>query len=84
MEVREEDLLQIREADRRPLQLPLRPLAAVEKETLAATAHEQRRGAALRGRHRGSGAEEDDVEVHPAILGTQDSIHGVAAPISGE
>ena len=44
MEVREEDLLQVGQADRRPLQLPLRPLAAVEEEPLAAAPHEQRRG----------------------------------------
>jgi len=71
MEVREEDLLQVGQPDRRPLQLPLRPLAAVEEEPLAAAPDDQGRRPALRGRHRGGGAEEDDVEVHPAILGTQ-------------
>ena len=70
MEVREEDLLQVGQADRRPLQLPLRPLAAVEEEPLAAAPHEQGRRAALRGRHRSGGAEEDDVEIHRAILGS--------------
>jgi hypothetical protein len=69
VEVREEDLLQVGQADSRPLQLPLRPLAAVEQEPLAATPDDQRRRPALRGRHRSGCAEEDDVEVHPAILG---------------
>ena len=69
VEVREEDLLQVGQADRRALQLPLRPLAAVEEEPLAAAADEQRRRPALRGRHRGGRAEEDDVEIHAAILG---------------
>ena len=44
VEVREEDLLQVGQADRRALQLPLRPLAAVEEEPLAAAPDEQRRG----------------------------------------
>ena len=71
VEVREEDLLQVGQADRRPLQLALRPLAAVEQEPLAAAPDEERSRGALRRRHRGSRAEEDDVEVHPAILGTR-------------
>ena len=68
VEVREEDLAQVDEADRRAQQLPLRALAAVEEQALAAAADEQRRGAALGRRCRAGGAEEDDVEVHAARL----------------
>ena len=71
VEVREEDLLQVGQADRRALQLALRPLAAVEEKPLAAAPHEQCRRSTLRRGHRGGRAEKDDVEVHPAILGTQ-------------
>ena len=71
VEVREEDLLEVGQADRRALQLPLRPLAAVEEEPLAAAADEHRRGSALRGRHRRGGTEEDDVEIHAAIVGSR-------------
>jgi hypothetical protein len=70
VEVREEDLLQVGQADRRPLQLSLCPLAAVEEEPLAPAPDEQRGRPALRGRHRGGRAEEDDVEVHAAIVGS--------------
>ena len=69
VEVREEDLLQVREPDRRPLQLPLRSFAAVEQEAFAATPDEQRRGTALCRRHRRGRTEEDDIEIHAAILG---------------
>ena len=69
MEVREEDLLEIRQADGRALQLSLRSLAAVEQKPLAAAADENRRRCALRGRRCRGRAEEDDVEIHPAILG---------------
>ena len=68
VEVREEDLAQLDQADRRAQQLPLRALAAVEQEPLAAAAHEERRRRPLRGRHRAGGAEEDDVEVHGPIV----------------
>ncbi len=67
--VREEDLAQVDEPDLGPQQLPLRPLAAVDEQTLAAAPDEQRAGRALGGRHRAGRAEEDDVEVHPASLG---------------
>ena len=64
VEMREEDLLEVGQPDVRALQLPLRPLGAVEEQPLAAAAHEQRGRRALRGRHRGGGAEKDEVEVH--------------------
>ena len=44
VEVREEDLAQVDEADRRAQQLALRPLAAVEEQPVAAAADEQRGG----------------------------------------
>ena len=64
MEVRDEHLAQLDEADRRAQHLPLRALAAVEQEPLAAAAEQQRRGGALGRRNRARGAEEDEVEVH--------------------
>ena len=69
MEVREEDLVQVDEADVRAQQLALRALAAVEEQPLAAAADERGGGSAARGRHRAGRAEEDDVEVHAASLG---------------
>src|SRR5579862_1315794 len=48
--VREEDLLEIRQADGRALELSLRPLAAVEEKPIAAAADEHGCRAALRGR----------------------------------
>src|SRR5262249_47204645 len=72
VEVREEDLLEVREPDHRPLQLPLRAFRAVEEEALAAAPYEQPRGCAMRCRHRRRGAEEDEVEVHRlAIVGSR-------------
>ncbi len=41
VEVREEDLVHVHEPDRRTQELALRPLAAVEKQSLAAAAQEQ-------------------------------------------
>ena len=69
VEVRDEDLVQVDEADRGPEQLALRPFGAVEEESVAATAYEQSRGSPLRGRHRPGRAEEDEVEIHAPILG---------------
>ena len=68
VEVREEDLVEVDEPDRRAQQLALRPLAAVEEQPLAAAADEQRARRALRGRRARRGAEEDDVEVHRAAI----------------
>jgi hypothetical protein len=50
VEVRDEDLLQLDEADVAAEQLALRPLGAVEEQLLPATAHEGRRKRTLRGR----------------------------------
>ena len=64
MEVREEDLAQLDEADVRAQELPLRALGAVEQQPLAAAPDERRGRRALGGRHRAGRPEEDDVEVH--------------------
>ena len=64
VQVREEDLLELRQADGRALELPLRSLGAVEEQPLAAAPEEERRRRAPRGRHRRRGAEEDEVEIH--------------------
>ena len=64
VEVREEDLAQVDEADVRAQQLSLRPLAAVEEQPVAAAADEQRRRRAARGRRAARRAEEDEVEIH--------------------
>ena len=63
--VGQEDLAHVDEADARPQQLALCPLAAVEEQPLAAPAYERGGDAAPSGGRRGGGAEEDDVEVHP-------------------
>src|SRR3954454_18582642 len=63
MEVREEHLLQVHEADRAQ-ELALGALAAVEQELLAAATDQGGREAAPGCGRRAGGAEEDDVEVH--------------------
>ncbi len=64
VEVREEDLVELDQADVRAEELPLRPLAAVEEQLLATAPHERGGRSAASGRHRAGRAEEDDVEVH--------------------
>ncbi len=64
VEVRDEDVVEVDEADVRAEQLPLRPLAAVEEQPLSPAAHERRGGGTSRGRCRPGRPEEDDVEVH--------------------
>ena len=51
VEVGQEDLLEIDEADVATQQLPLRSLRAVEEQPVAATAHERRAERPLRRRH---------------------------------
>src|SRR4029077_1415315 len=70
VEVREEDLLEAGRADARPRELPLRSLGAVEEQSLAAAPEQDRRRRALRRRHRCGRTEEDEVEVHAAIVGS--------------
>ncbi len=68
MVVREEDLPEVEEADARAQQLALRAFPAVEEQALASAAHERGSHAPPRGGRGGRGAEEDDVEVHRAIV----------------
>ena len=67
VEVRDEDRVEIAQADR-PQQLALRTFAAVEQQALAAAPQEQRRQPAARGRCRAGGADEQDVEIHQSSI----------------
>ena len=64
MEVREEDLLELDQADVRPQELALRPFRAVEEEPVPAAPDERGRQCALGGRHGAGRPEKDDVELH--------------------
>ncbi len=64
MIVREEDLLEVYEADVAAQELALRALRAVEEKALAAAADEGCGESTLRRGHRTRRAEEYDVEVH--------------------
>ena len=68
MEMGQEHLAQLHEADVAAEELALRPFGAVEEQALAA-ATDERRGRCALGRRRGAGRpEEDDVEIHGAGL----------------
>ena len=69
VEVRHEDLAELHEADRGPQELALRSLGAVEQQAVAASAREECRRRPLGGRHRSSGAQENEVEIDGPILG---------------
>ena len=69
VEVRQEDLVELDQADVRAQELPLRALAAVEEQLLPAAPDERGGRSAASGRHRAGRAEEDDVEIHAASLG---------------
>ena len=62
--VGQEDLAEVDQPERRPEQLALCALGAVEEQAFAAAADEQRGGRTIGRRHRAGRAEEDDVEVH--------------------
>ena len=64
VEMGDEDLLHVDEADARSQQLALGSLGAVEQEPVAAAPDECRGRRALRRRRRACRAQEDDVEVH--------------------
>ena len=64
--VAEEHDVEIDEADLRAQQLALRALAAVEQDAIAAAPDQRRGGRAAGRRRRARGAQEDDVQVHPA------------------
>ena len=82
VEVREEDLPQLHEPDRRAEQLPLGAFRAVEEEPLAAAPDEESRRRTLGGRHRAGRAEEDEVEIHGPILGFGPSRQAALQPIA--
>ena len=63
MEMGQEHVREIRQADRRD-QLPLRALTAVEQDPVSASAHQHRRQSAAGRRGRTAGAGEEDREVH--------------------
>ena len=63
VQVREEDVGQVGEADRAH-ELALRALAAVDQDALAAAPDEQRRKAAARRRNRARGAREEERQIH--------------------
>ena len=64
VEVRQEHVGQVRQADHGAHQLALRPFGAVDQQPVAAATEQQRGRSAARGRRRPGGAKEDDVEVH--------------------
>src|SRR5437764_127642 len=64
----EKDLTQVDQTDRRRQELPLRSFPAIEQQSLATAAHEQRRRAAERGRHRPGRAEKDEIEIHATSM----------------
>src|SRR5439155_26001391 len=66
--VRDEDLIEVGQADRRAHQLPLRALAAIEEQPITPTPDEQRRRGAGGGRGAARRAEKDEIEVHAPIL----------------
>ena len=67
VEVGEEDLLEVDQADRAQ-ELALGALAAVEQQPVAAAADERRGQPALRRGRRAGGSEEQDVQIHGPIL----------------
>ena len=79
VKVREEHLSELRQTDRRAHELALRSLGAIEEEPVAAVADEGGRRAPLSGWARPGRAEEDDVQIHAAILDSR-RVHGPARP----
>ena len=67
VKVREEDVLDVRQADGAQ-QLALRALAAVDQQPVAAAPDQHARRRALHGRHRAGRAEEENREVHGARI----------------
>src|SRR5262249_14493223 len=66
----QEDVLEVDEPDRGAEELALRALAAVEKEPVSSPPDEEGARAAPRRRRARGRAQEDDIEVHPAIVTT--------------
>ena len=69
MEMRDENLTELDQPDRRAQELALGSLGAIEEEPLPTPPHEQSGRGPLGCWHRTGGAQEDDVEIHGAILG---------------
>jgi len=64
VEVRQEDVFEVGQADDGALQLPLRPFGAVDEQLFSASPQQERRRRALSGRHRRRRAEKEEVDVH--------------------
>ncbi len=79
VQVGDEDVIDLDES-RRALHLPLRALAAVEEQPVAAAPDQHRGGVAPRRGHRAAGAEKDHVEVHGAATVVDASVSTVALP----
>ena len=69
VEVRDQRQVDVGQAGRRSQHLPLRALPAVDQDPLAATPHEIRGRATLRGRYRTGGSQEQHVQIHGPSLG---------------
>jgi hypothetical protein len=67
VEVGEKDVLDVRQADRAQ-QLPLRALAAIDQQAVAAAPDQEARGRALHRWHRAGRAEKENREVHRARI----------------
>ena len=72
VEMGDEHLPEVDEADRGAQQLALRALATVEQEPLAATAQEERAGAAPRRGGAARSSQEHEVQIHAAIVASRD------------
>lgn len=68
VEVREEDVGELWQADLRAQELPLCALGTVDEQPLAPAPHEQRRRGTLRRRGRGGRSQQDEVEIHGAMI----------------
>jgi hypothetical protein len=82
VEVGDEHLGELHEADRRAQELPLGPLSAVDEDAVASAPHEHAREPAPRGRHGAGGAQEDEVEIHAASVRGACLKFGSGRPIS--
>jgi putative nucleotidyltransferase with HDIG domain len=67
--VRQKDLGQLDEPDRRAQELALRPLTAVEEDPISAAAEQRAGEAAFRGRDGAGRSQENEVEIHRRSLG---------------
>src|SRR5437016_5361245 len=68
MKMRQEDLVEVGQADARPHQLPLRALAAVEEQPLTPAADEEGGRCAPGGGRAAGGTEKDKVQIHTRLI----------------